>query len=185
MAYVSDCSKVMVLVLLFCVALWFLLRGISLIFFLVLFSIVITLLGEDGWSICFLCICFFILNVLLFFFFFSIPLPLSIGVGDCDCGTPWTYHLTFCKYLNHQIEFVFHIWFNCVLKSHCWYNNHIIKKNSNILFYIWSKLTLYIVSIRISFTSSLTEEPINLCIITAHLSSVRISQFEWIKKYLY
>ena len=91
---------------LFCVALWFILRGASCfkVFpcslsscFLISFSIVIASLGEEGAGLCasraFVCL---FLHVLVCHF----SLPLGVGGwlrldAVCDCGTPWTFLLTF------------------------------------------------------------------------------------------
>ena len=62
--------------------------------FSVLFSIMITSLGRESWSICVLCICLFIFLALLSVFFSSI---WCHGLAaTCNFGTPWTFHFTFC-----------------------------------------------------------------------------------------
>ena len=52
---------------------------------------------EESWSVCFSCICLYILHALTFVFF-SLPLGVK-GVrgcvaAACDCGTPLTFLLT-------------------------------------------------------------------------------------------
>ena len=86
--YATDRSKAVVLVLfLFCVALWFILPGASCFIvlpcslsscFFIPFSIVITSSGEEGAGlqcICFSCICLFVLHV---FVFCPFSLPLAV-----------------------------------------------------------------------------------------------------------
>ena len=63
--------------------------------FPVLFSIVITSLGEEVCSICFSCICMFI-----FLSFFSSSWCGWLA-ADWDCGAPWTFHLAFWLHWNH------------------------------------------------------------------------------------
>ena len=105
---------------LFCVTLWFILRGASCfkIFlcslsscFVIPFSIVITSLGEEGAGLCaslafvgLLCICFC---------HFSLPLGVGGsggGAAVCDCGTPWTYLLLFLLLLSISISLTGIIW---------------------------------------------------------------------------
>ena len=80
--YATDRAKAVAPVLfLLCVALWCLLRGAScfIVFpcslpscFFIRFSIVI----RGSWSVCFSCICLFVLYVLVFFHF---SLPIAVG----------------------------------------------------------------------------------------------------------
>ena len=57
------------------------------------FSILITLLGEEGAG---LCACYaFVLRVYVFVFFSSSGCRGLAAV--CDCGTPWTFLLTFYR----------------------------------------------------------------------------------------
>ena len=45
--------------------------------------------GRESWSICFSCICLFILHAVIF-------CPFSLPqAAACDCRTPWTFLLTF------------------------------------------------------------------------------------------
>ena len=50
--------------------------------------------GGENWSVCFSCICMFVLHALHCVFFSS---TWCRGLAAaCDCDTPWTFHLTFC-----------------------------------------------------------------------------------------
>ena len=51
--------------------------------------------GRDNWSICFSCLCLFILHVLISVFFSSSWRQWLVVA--CNCGTPWTSLLT-CWY---------------------------------------------------------------------------------------
>ena len=76
--------------------------------FTVLFSIVITSLGEgrererergregerESWSICFSCI-WLVYFARINFCQFSVPLGVSGLIAVWDCGTPWTFLLLF------------------------------------------------------------------------------------------
>ena len=57
--------------------------------FSILFSIVITSLERECLSMCFSCICLFILHA-LFYVFSSSSLYQGLAVA-CDCGTPWIF----------------------------------------------------------------------------------------------
>ena len=86
--YAADRYKAVVpMLFLFFVALWFILRDASSFklflcslssCFVIPFSIVITSLGEElgSWSVCFSCICLFVLYVS----FCHFSLPLGVGV---------------------------------------------------------------------------------------------------------
>ena len=88
---------------LFCLTLWFLLRGDScwvvpcslLSCFVSTFSIVITSLSveRESWSMCFSCICLFIVQALIFvlLLFFVV----SGVAAACYSGTPWIFLLLF------------------------------------------------------------------------------------------
>ena len=86
---------------LFCVALWFILRGASCfkVFpcslsscFVIPFSIVITSLWEEGTGLCAsrVFVCFVALVFVIFLF-----LLVSGLAAVCDCGTRWTFLLPF------------------------------------------------------------------------------------------
>ena len=90
--YGTDSSKAVVpMLFLFCVTLWFILRGVSCfkVFscslyscYVFPFSIVITLLGEErSWSVCFSYICLFVCFVRVSFSHFSLPLGVGVGCG--------------------------------------------------------------------------------------------------------
>ena len=100
--YATDRSKAVVPGLfLFCVALWFILRGASCfkIFpcslsscFFIPFSSIITPLWEEGAG---LCACLFVLYVLGFFLSFFYSSWCRGLAAVCDCGTLWSFLLTF------------------------------------------------------------------------------------------
>ena len=97
---------------LFCVALWFILRGASCfkVFpcslfsrFVIPFSIVNISLGEEGAGRAFVCLLLFFCAC-MFLSFFSSSWCRGLS-AVCDCGTPWTFLLTFlqlkiCKTMN-------------------------------------------------------------------------------------
>ena len=79
------CYKaVVLLLLLYCVTLWFLLRGFACFLFLMFFSVLV--------SIVITCICLFILYALLSVFYFFLLEPLRLP----DCSISWLFHLNFC-----------------------------------------------------------------------------------------
>ena len=94
--YATDRSKAVVpMLFLFCVTLWFILRGASCfkVFscslsscFVFPFNIVMTSLGEErSWCVCFPYICLFVLYELVFSIFSS---SWCWGLAAvCDCGT--------------------------------------------------------------------------------------------------
>ena len=52
--------------------------------------------GRESWSMCFSCICFFILHALIaVLFLFLVVSGIGCGNCSCDCGPPWTFILTF------------------------------------------------------------------------------------------
>ena len=55
--------------------------------FFILFSIVITSLGEERAGLCASRVCF----VCVSFCHFSLPLGVGGLAVVCDCGTPWTF----------------------------------------------------------------------------------------------
>ena len=80
--------------------------------FFILFSIVITLLVEEGAGLCasraFVCLFVYVLVFVIFLFSLSWCRGLA---AVCDCGTPWTFLLTFlkifgCIYLQFCYNFV-------------------------------------------------------------------------------
>ena len=97
------------MVFLFCVALWFILRGAScfLVFpyslsscFIIPFSVAIT-------SLVHLFVCFVHVSFCHFFLF-----PRCRGfVVVCDCGTPWTFLLSFFSVIKREISNVFEVFF--------------------------------------------------------------------------
>ena len=93
----------------FCVALWFILRGVScLVLPCSLFSCFSSFQHCDqfawvreSWSMCLSCICFFILHALILSFFLFL---WEAGVGcACDCGSPRTFLLTFLQQMAFEI----------------------------------------------------------------------------------
>ena len=99
--YSTDCSKAVVL---FFVALWFILRGDLLYFFpcvilFLCFSVLLVLrlrrLGKRELIL----VLFVRLFVLCLFGFVVSSSSLSLGrAAVCDCGTPWTFLLPFFAY---------------------------------------------------------------------------------------